>query len=224
MSNSTEDIFLLVHNTDQIPKDSEVVFKYIDTDYIESLEPISELQYSTVFYSFATPFDSIDYPISYYGTEIISSRALNVINSNYGENQMELQNITVINTNLYAEDPRRELERDDEIIIESIRNKEYYSKDFYLMYPPIIENLLDMEKSEYKKYTDGTIGIIHEYVLSDKIADVPPIFTIKEDLGAIFITSKLRKLWQDLGVTGTAYLPLDKPFGIPDVDVPIKKQ
>lgn len=228
MTSPTNGIYLLRHNVDQIPDDQEVTFRLISppnlyTFNIEKAQLLPEAE-RPVFYSFAEPFEAIDYPITDQVELILSRKALGFVEQ-FPDHGCQTAGITVINATLdtYG-DPREHLQDDSDLIAASRRDRRYFSADYRIVEPPLIPDLLDHEQSGYRLGPSGQIGFVERFVFKKEADTLPPLFRIPEHLGHIFITGKLRKVWHDEGITGTAFSPTSELYRVPDVDVPLKQR
>lgn len=227
-----DNIFILTYNTKQLGDDYDATFQLImpnpapiDNAVLRKMsENAQYIEYLPIFYSYFDPFDAIDYPDNHQALKILSKKALDIVLDNFPKNGLKYSRILALDSLISDDDdPRLNLENTTDIIKESIKDKRYYNDEYYIVDLPVLDNVFDMENSEYKNSRAGGIGWVDKYVFKERSLDCP-LFTIPESLGVVFITEELRSLWRRAGVFGTSYLRLDAPYNSHETDIEAPSQ
>lgn len=224
-----QSLYILEHNIDQKPFDSETAFELkipnpapINNDRIWAMSrDASDISQLPTFYSFLELFDSIDFPTNDQALTIFSRAAVKAIDSHFPNHKIEFREILIVDGLLREDDPREGLEDDIHIISTSLKNSRFFSNEYYVANIPILNNLLDLDKSEYYARSNNIIGIVYNYVLRERYDKLPPLFRLAENTGTIFILKELRELWKMQGITGTAYSDISDPLNSYQIDVEV---
>lgn len=218
MTDSAEVAFILTYNVAQLPDDSDVTFQLVQPEIL-NFEDFWSQQQPPTFFSFAEPFDGVDYPINDQNIVIMSKKAFQVIEQLNPDHGCDVAGIEVINTVLDpVGDPREDLMESADLITASRGNPRYSSDRFFAVRPPLLAGVFDRQHSKYETDSRGEVGAIDEYVLHLEADTTPPLFMIPEHLGKVFVTASLRRAWQRQGITGMAYYRLTLPWTDIEID------
>lgn len=213
--------YKMIVNIHQKPIDGNFIFESINTKELENKKQGANEERSLMFYSFAEPFKSIDYPSNDQSIFILSSGAIALADSMTNEDYvLTRENITVIDGLLDENDPRIDSDEDGVVKL-SLENPRYYTDDFFIVTLPILSDVFDYENSVYEKHEDGELCNIKKYAFYEEKVGSTHLFKIPEHLGYVFVSHELRQLWRNHKVTGMAYIDLDKPFDQYQIDVEV---
>lgn len=224
-----QEIYILRRNIHQKPFDGDITLELekpkpapLDYSVLQEIARNAQDKHNgLIFASYSDPFDAIDYPDNHNMLHILSSRAVEIIKSNFTNHQCEFLKITVIDGLLSDDDPRERLEEMSEIIEISLRDKRFYTEEYFIVIPPLIKGIFDFQNSQYGDSACGRVGFVDKYVINTGEIDLPPLFSLQECPGPVFINCALRNLWKKHRINGTLYTDLDKSYKSYQIDIEV---